>query len=232
MAATCRKAFNRWVLLRSFSEVFAILSFILALAKMPIADVTAIAQTAPLIVLIGTWLIWGDKIGTLRFLLIGLGITGAILVAQPGGSCCFAVCHFRLLVRRRCGWPRYRHPQGAGRNAGAGCHLLDAAHRHALRHSCVSLLFETPVAPTLRHAGLMAVAGIFLMCGHALHLPCLSHGAGAGGGAVQLFLHAVGGLSGLLLFSEVPNALAIAGMALILLAGLARGHAGGPDTAR
>lgn len=60
------KTFNRWVLLRSFSEVFAILSFILALAKMPIADVTAIARTALPIVLIGTWLIWGDKIGTLR----------------------------------------------------------------------------------------------------------------------------------------------------------------------
>jgi len=78
------KVFNRWVALRSLCEVFAILSFILALNEMPIADITAIAQIAPLLVLLGIWLFFGDRIGMLRLALIGVGITGALLVAQPG----------------------------------------------------------------------------------------------------------------------------------------------------
>src|SRR5438034_5757241 len=73
--------FNRWVLLRCFCELFAILSFIFALQQMAIADVTAIVQTSPLMVIVGTALIWGDRIGPLRLVLVALGIAGAVLVA-------------------------------------------------------------------------------------------------------------------------------------------------------
>jgi drug/metabolite transporter (DMT)-like permease len=94
------KAFNRWVLLRSISEVSAILSFIVALRHMPIADLTAIAQIAPLVVLLGMWIFFGEKVGSLRFALVGLGITGAVMVAQPGGEAAspFAIFGFFTAV--------------------------------------------------------------------------------------------------------------------------------------
>ncbi len=213
------KAFNRWVLLRSFSEVFAILSFILALANMPIADITAIVQTSPLIVLIGTWAIWGDKIGPLRLLLIGLGISGAILVAQPGGDAAspFAIFGFMCAVG------------AAGRDVATrkvppGTPALIVTFSTLLivmlSATVCSLLFETQVTPTMRHAGLMAIAGFFLMCGHALIFLAYRM---APARVVAPFNYAFllwAGLSGLLLFGDVPNALAIGGMALILAAGL------------
>ena len=49
------RAFHPWVLLRSGCELMAILAFITALAHMPIADLTAIAQISPLVVLLGMW---------------------------------------------------------------------------------------------------------------------------------------------------------------------------------
>lgn len=214
------KAFNRWVLLRSFSEVFAILSFILALAKMPIADVTAIGQTAPLIVLIGSWLIWGDKIGTLRFLLIAVGITGAILVAQPGSETAspFAIFGFLCAVGAAC-------RDLATRKVPSGTPALIVTFSTLLTVMLSALvcllLFETPVRPTLRHGGLMAIAGIFLMCGHAFIFIAYRM---APARVVAPFNYAFmlwAGLSGYLLFNEVPNGLAIVGMGLILLAGLA-----------
>ncbi len=64
LARQLPKAFHPWVVARSLSETFAIFSFILALSNMPIADVTAIAQTTPLLVLLGVWLFFGEKIGT------------------------------------------------------------------------------------------------------------------------------------------------------------------------
>ena len=79
-------AVNPWVLLRAGCEVIAIMSFILALTHMPIGDVTALFQTAPLLVLIGVAVIWGEKIGAARMALIAIGVTGALLVAQPGSA--------------------------------------------------------------------------------------------------------------------------------------------------
>ena len=46
--------------LRAACEIFAVTSFILALNHMPIGDITAIIQTAPLLVVIGVALIWGE----------------------------------------------------------------------------------------------------------------------------------------------------------------------------
>ena len=213
------KAFNRWVLLRSFSEVFAILSFILALDRMPIADVTAIAQTAPLIVLIGTWLIWGDKIGAFRFLLIGLGISGAMLVAQPGGSAAspFAIFGFMCAVGAA-------GRDIATRKVPGGIPALVVTFSTLLSVMLSALvcllLFETPVAPTLRHVGLMTVAGILLMCGHALIFIAYRMAPARVVAPFNYCFMLWAGVSGLLLFNEVPNSLAVGGMALILLAGL------------
>ncbi len=78
------KALNGWTMARSFAEVVAVSAFILALANVPLADITAIYQTAPLLVLAGASFIWGEKVGLLRWLLIALGLAGALVVAQPG----------------------------------------------------------------------------------------------------------------------------------------------------
>ena len=211
--------FNRWVLLRSFCEVFAILSFILALDKMPIADVTAIYQTAPLLVLIGTWLIWGDKIGAFRFFLIGLGIAGAILVAQPGGTAAspFAIFGFMCAVG------------AAGRDIatrkipnGTPALVVTFSTLLSVLFSALAcmLLFETPVAPTLRHAGLMAVAGFLLVCGQAFIFIAYRLAPARLVAPFSYCFMLWAGVWGLLLFNEIPNLLAIGGMALIVLAGL------------
>jgi drug/metabolite transporter (DMT)-like permease len=76
--------FNPWLLARGLCEVVANFGFTFAILNMPIADVTAIAQICPLLVLVGAKLIWGERLGPSRLILIGLGIAGALLVAQPG----------------------------------------------------------------------------------------------------------------------------------------------------
>jgi drug/metabolite transporter (DMT)-like permease len=214
------KTFNRWVVLRALCEVFAILSFILALGQMPIADVTALAQITPFLVLLGMWLFWGDKIGTLRLALIALGITGALLVAQPGGSAAspFAILGFftaigaagRDIVTRKV-------PQGTPALIVTFSTLLIVM----LSAVACSLLFETQVLPTFRHVWLMVIAGFFLMCGHAFIFLGFRL---APARVVAPFTYSFmlwAGLSGLVVFGQLPNTLALCGMFLILLAGLA-----------
>lgn len=230
------KVFNRWVALRSLCEVFAILSFILALNEMPIADITAIAQIAPLLVLLGIWLFFGDGIGMLRLALIGVGITGALLVAQPGSEAAspMAILGFftalgaagRDIVTRKV-------PPGTPALIVTFSTLLIVM----LCATVGSFAFETQVAPTFRHAWLMAIAGFFLMCGHLFVFLAFRIGEARVVAPFNYSFMIWAGLSGLLIFNEVPNALAIAGMALIMLAGLAvialenRTRQGGPSSA-
>lgn len=214
------KAFNPWVVLRSTSELVAILCFITALAHMPIADLTAITQISPLVVLLGMWLLFGEKVGGLRLLLIGFGVTGALLVAQPGGVAASPFAIFGFLtaagVAGRDILSRKVPPRTPALAVTFSTLLVVMLGALAM-----SLLFETQVAPTLHHAWLMVIAGFFLMCGHSFVFMAYSRTPAR---VVAPFSYSVmiwAGLSGVLVFGQVPNALAIAGMALIMAAGLA-----------
>lgn len=214
------KAFHPWVLLRSTSELLAILCFITALAHMPIADLTAIAQISPLVVLLGVWLFFGEKVGGLRLFLVGLGITGALMVAQPGGvaSSPFAIFGFLTAVGAAFRDILSRKVPARTPALAVTFSTLFIVMMGAL---AMSLGFEDMVQPTFRHAWLMFVAGFFLMCGHSfIYLAYRMSPARV----VAPFNYAFmlwAAVSGILVFGQFPNTLAIAGMALIMAAGLA-----------
>ncbi len=210
---------NPWVLLRCLAELVAIMCFIFALYYMPIADITAIIQIAPLLVLVGVALIWKERIGPLRWLLIGFGIVGALMVAQPGAptASAFAILGFgtalgsaaRDIVSRQV-------PPGIPGLVVAFSMILTVL----MGAGAATLAFETTVTPSPDHIGLMAIAGFFLMFGHLLIFLAFRY---APARVVAPFNYAFtlwAVLSGLVVFGDVPNALAVAGMGLIMLSGL------------
>lgn len=213
-------AANRWVILRGACEVVAILSFIVALNHMPIGDVTAIYQTAPLLVLVGVSLVWGEKIGGLRMTLIIVGVTGALLVAQPGAASAspYAALGFltaigsalRDLVGRKV-------PHSIPGLVVAFATILLVMFAAAI----VGAIFENWKAPPMVNVIMMLAAGFFLMCGHTFVFLAFRHGKAA---AVAPFyytftLWAV--LSGLVVFHDIPNWLSVLGTVFILASGLA-----------
>jgi drug/metabolite transporter (DMT)-like permease len=211
---------NRWVLLLAFCEVIAVMSFVIALAKMPIADITAFFQISPLLLLLGVSLIWGERLGSLRWFLISLGIGGAIMVAQPGMPTAspYAIFGFvtaiasaaRDLVARNI-------PQNIPVLVATFTTLVIVMSGAAL----ASMAFEEWVSPSPRHLLLMAVSGLFLIFGHMFVFLAFRL---ASAGTVAPFYYAFtiwAVASGLIIFGVLPNALAIAGMALIVTSGIA-----------
>ena len=81
-----QRMFNGWLVGRGLLEVVANVSFTLGLGFIAIADLVAIAQTAPLFVLLGAWAFRSEEPGRMRLTLILFGLAGALLVAQPGGG--------------------------------------------------------------------------------------------------------------------------------------------------
>lgn len=77
---------DRRVTLRSVVEFTSIYFFITALARFPIADVIAIAQVAPLILVPLAAFVYGDRVTPGMAGLCILGFIGALLITQPGSA--------------------------------------------------------------------------------------------------------------------------------------------------
>ncbi|MGY0574798.1 DMT family transporter [Bradyrhizobium sp. RDM12] len=77
---------NARALLRAVGETLCTLCYVVALARMPIADVIAILQTTPLILILGAAFLLRERIGPTRVALALVGFAGALMVAQPSAS--------------------------------------------------------------------------------------------------------------------------------------------------
>lgn len=72
--------------LRTIGEVFSTVFFLTALFNAPIANATAILQTAPIAVTAAAALLLREAVGWRRWLAIGVGFLGMLLIVQPGGA--------------------------------------------------------------------------------------------------------------------------------------------------
>ena len=72
------------VLARSIGELLATITFLLALAHMPIGNTSAIMQALPLAVTLGAALFLGEKVGWRRWSAIMTGFLGVLIIVRPG----------------------------------------------------------------------------------------------------------------------------------------------------
>ena len=219
-AGDLKRMFNRWLVGRGLLEVVANLSFTLGLGFIAIADLVAIAQTAPLLVLLGAWAFWGQRLGVPRLLLILAGIVGALMVAQPGGGAAsfYAMLAFlcpiasatRDLITPRA--PQDVPPLVA---------TLTLLAILAMAGGTGMVAFETPIVPDTRIILLMVLAGATGVGGHLLLYIAYRIGEPRTVAPFMYTLTIWAVFSGILLFGDFPNTLAISGMALVAAAGLA-----------
>ncbi|TIN40642.1 MAG: DMT family transporter [Mesorhizobium sp.] len=210
---------DRRVLQRNLLELAAILCYVVALANMQIADSTALGQITPLLMLIGSSVLFGERIGGLRMALIGLGFIGAVMVAQPTMQ---GISVYALLALGNAAFAAARDL--AGRRVAAdvpGMIVAISAVVVLLVESGVAhLMSERWVAPETHHLLLMAGAGLFLIFGHFFIF--MAYRAGPTGVVAPFYycftVWAV--ISGLVVFQQLPNALAIGGILLVVASGL------------
>ena len=227
-------ALNPRALLRAALETLSVLCYIVALARMPIADVIAILQTAPLILILAVAFLFRERIGTTRAGAALVGFAGALLVAQPGsaGISSAALLAFAsaLLIAAR---------DLVGRSVPASVPVMVVTFATNVivmaTAAVMSLAFERWQAPTTRHLAFLGFAGLFVTFGHVGLLLAYRLGRTA---AVAPFFYSFalwGVLSGLFVFGALPNALALVGIGLIVGSGVAvvliDQHRGGEEVA-
>jgi drug/metabolite transporter (DMT)-like permease len=72
------------VLWRGAVHTLAVILWFYAMARIPVAEVTAIGYLNPVIVTLGAAVLFGEKLATRRLVAIGLAIVGALIVLRPG----------------------------------------------------------------------------------------------------------------------------------------------------
>ena len=75
---------SRTMAVRSGFEVIGRLFYTLAIALTPISSASAILQASPLVVVLGAALVFGERVGWLRWAVIGLGFAGVLVILRPG----------------------------------------------------------------------------------------------------------------------------------------------------
>lgn len=215
--------------LRSGVEFLSIAAFITALARFPIGDVVAIAQTAPLILVPLAALLYRERIGPARAVLVLIGFAGAMMVTQPGAQgfdplvlitfvCAFTQAVRDLLQRR------------IDAAIPSSIIALSTCGVVAVLASITAFALGA-VMPTLQQLGMLAVAGSLLAAGHflliaAFRMAPLSTVAPFGYSAT---LWAV--ISGSLVFGDHPDALTLAGIAVLVVSGVVLARLSAPKAA-
>ncbi|WP_352748070.1 DMT family transporter [Mesorhizobium sp. M0701] len=207
------------VLRRNMLELGAILCYVVALANMQIADSTALGQITPLLMLVGSSMLFGERIGGVRLALIGLGFVGAVMVAQPTMQ---GISVYALLALGNAALSAARDL--AGRKVAAdvpGMVVAISAVIVVLAGAGVAhLVSEQWVVPEIRHLLLMGGAGLFLIFGHFFIFMAYRVGPTSVVAPFYYCFTVWAVISGLVVFRQLPNALAVCGILLVVASGL------------
>ena len=211
--------FNSRALLRAVGETLATLCYVVALTRLPIADVIAILQIGPLFVILGATAMLRERVGPARIGLVLVGFVGALMVAQPStkGISTAVLLAFATAVlgavRDIAGRSVPLHIPVTVVNFATMLMMIIAA-------GAMSLGFETRMTPTGHHLAFLGLAGVFVTLGHAGLLLAYRLGQAA---VIAPFFYSFalwGVLSGLIVWHAWPRPLALAGIALVALSGV------------
>jgi len=207
------------VLARNVVECAAAIAFVFAVANAPLADITALLQLTPMLVLLGAVVLFGDRVGGLTASLIVLALIGALLVAQPGASglqpyVLFGLASAALSAGRDL----------IGRRIAAGIPALAVAVGLSVVCvvviGCLMLVFERWVTPSLPQLLLISGASAFMTLAQLLLF--LSFRVAETRAVVPFFytgtLWAL--VIGAVVFGTLPNTVAAVGICLIALSGV------------
>ncbi|GAB3650105.1 DMT family transporter [Ramlibacter alkalitolerans] len=219
-----RSLADRRVVVRALLDSFATVTYLTSLFHLPIANATAINMATPLFITLFAVVAFRERVGAGRWLAIATGFTGVLLVVQPTGA---AFNAYALL----CLGGTLLH---ASRDLMT--RLIDRRIPSILITFSTALsvtllaaiwgIFQPWQAPTWQHVGLLAAASVFLSGGYFLLTVSMRAGEMS---LIAPFrytglLFAV--VLGYLVWGDVPNALAWAGVALLVTAGLYILHGG------
>ena len=213
------KVFERRVLARNLCETIGVICFVVALANMPIADVTALGQITPLIVLLGAAcsLVSGSAGSAL--------LSSAAVCRRTDGGAADRRGHFDLCGARR--WPM-RCCARCAISPDAVCAgdipglivAISAVSGGARRSEHRASAYRDMGRAGPRHLLLLCGSGLFLVFGHFFIFMAYRVGPTRAVAPFYYCFTVWAVISGLVVFGHLPNTIAALGILLVVASGL------------
>ncbi|MFN4141421.1 DMT family transporter [Aestuariivirga sp.] len=213
---------QRSVLLRSTFDLIATVAFVTALMHMQIANLTAVMQAVPLAVALLSMVFLKEQVGWRRMSAIFGGFIGVLMIVRPSVSSfnayellalliVFAVAIRDILTKRiPARIPTFVVALGNAGFVTAGGALLSLA--------------EGAQWPEPWQLALLALAAVFLSSGYLFMVATLRLGELSGTAPFRYSIMVFAIISGIAVFGEFPDRIAILGMVLIVASGLYAAH--------
>ncbi len=207
------------VVLRGVFLAVATVTMLLVLRVMPVAETVAIIYITPVLLMLASGPILGEKVSGLCWVCAALGFAGVLLIARPGSgldSWGVVLCLLNAVL-------------------GTGYHLL--TRFLARTETTMALLFHTALVGSVISIGLTLAFGVpawptgsdalvilaYATCatvGHLLFTSAYREAPASTLAPVNYMHIAFATLLGWLVFEQLPDALGFTGMALIAVAGV------------
>jgi drug/metabolite transporter (DMT)-like permease len=207
------------VILRGLCLALASITMLQALRVMPVAETVAIIYITPVLVMLASGTVLGEKVSPLGWVGAALGFAGVLLIARPGSGL---------------------DPWGVAlalMNAvlATGYHVLTCVLTRT--ETTMAMMFHTALVgvvvfvaltvalgsktlPTALDASLMLALGALATAGHLLFTSAYREAPASTLAPVNYMHIAFATVLGAIVFQQLPDALGFTGMALIAAAGL------------
>ena len=213
-----REIARGWVAVRAVVDAIATVLFLVSLFHLPLANATAINMASPLIITVLAAVFLGERLGRSRWVAVGIGFLGVLLIIQPEAEAFnnyAVVCllstvllSVRDLVTRRV-------------HAGVPSILITLSNTVAVTLLAGGLtLFEGWRPFTGFELGLLAVVAVFLSSAYYLIVVSTRRGDLSLIAPFRYTAILFATVAGFAIWGDTPNALAWCGIALVIASGI------------
>jgi len=220
--AAIRGAFTAPVLSRAAANLGATICYLTALFNMPIANVSAIAQAVPLLLTALAAIFLKEAVGWRRWLAIGIGFVGMLIIVRPTGDGFNVFAVFALIAIV---FTSVRDLLTRAVKPHVPSIVVTLATSSVVTIGGATMgLFETWSMPEPREAALIAASGACLVGGYHFTIVAMRAGEVAVIAPFRFSIIVWAMLAGYLVWGEIPDAYTFAGIALIVATGVYTFH--------
>jgi drug/metabolite transporter (DMT)-like permease len=210
---------SKMMILRLLTAAGATTFIVISLRYAPLATVNTVLQVTPLLVTAGAAVVYGEKVGPRRWMAALAGFLGVVLIVRPGNADLGAAAYIVLIALT---FTTLRDLTTRGLDHSIPSVFVAAASAAAVTLSGFAVApFDTPwTMPTSWAWQLMVVSAVCQFIANTFIIIALRTGEIA---VIAPFRYVAAPLSillGYLWWGDIPDALAFAGIALVIAAGL------------
>jgi drug/metabolite transporter (DMT)-like permease len=215
-----RAILSRTMAIRSGFEISGRLFYALAIALTPISVASAILQASPLLVVLGAAVLFGEKVGPRRWLLILGGFAGVLVILRPGLAGFDALS--LLTVLAMIGFSGRDLATRAAPPALSNAQLgVTGFVMLTLSGAIILLVGGGASLPTPQSLGLIAGAALFGISAYAALTQAMRTGEVSTVAPFRYTRLLFAMLMGVLVFGERPDTATLIGSAIIVACGIA-----------